>query len=193
MPVSCRPAACAVGLVAVLLSCGFARLARADDGRTRFGLAAGVLVPTALHVGGKTQTAEPGPILLIGFDRPVGRDLPFEYGGFLDVGSFTAGGTQEQVNLLQLGLSGFWDLPGTWGGLLRFGGRVGYRHLFADGHAFDGVRGAAVDLVGQFIKEVSKNFVGQIEVGLLTEPIGGNSRGLVFFGPFPAIAIGMCF
>lgn len=178
-------------MTALAVSLGVGGSARAEDAETRFMLAAGLLVPTVVQVDGEMLGAAPGPLVLISFDRPVGGDTPLDWGGFLDVGSFSAGDSDEQVNLMQLGASLHWRRPDTWGGLLRLGGRVGYRQLYADARGFDAVRGVAVDLSAQFVKMLSMNLLGQIELGVLAQPFGGNEYGLVYFGPFPYLALGV--
>lgn len=187
-PVKC--ALVAMSALTALVSAGAA--ARADD-ETHFMLSGGLLVPTVLQVDGEFVAADPGPLFLISFDRHLSEDSALDWGGFLDVGSFSAGDSDEQVNLMQLGASLHWRRPDTWGGLLRIGGRLGYRQLFADARAFDAVRGVALDFSTQFVKTISPNFTGQIELGLLAQPIGGNSHGLVYFGPFPYLALGVVF
>lgn len=167
--------------------------ARADDGGTRFSLGAGFLVPTLLSVDDELVAASPGPLLLIAFDRPVAPDSTLDWGGFLDVGSFNAGASHEQVNLMQIGGALFWRRPETWGGLLRLGGRFGYRQLFADARGFDSVHGVVVDLVGQFHRPLNDAIGGLLEVGVLTEPIGFNEHGRLSFGPFPYLAVGVVF
>lgn len=166
-----------------------ARHARADDEGTRFALAGGLLVPTLLSVDGETSAAEPGPLLLISFDRTVAER--FDAGGFLNVGSFSAEDSDEQVNLMQIGGLFYWRRPDTWGGLLRLGGRLGYRQLYADARGYDAVRGVAADLTAQWIRAVSRNLTGSVELGVLTEPFGANEHGHVFFGPFPYLALGI--
>jgi hypothetical protein len=151
--------------------------ARADDGETRFSLGAGFLVPTLLLVD----------------DRPVSADSSLDWGGFLDVGSFNAGPSHEQVNLMQIGGSLFWRRPETWSGLLRLGGRLGYRQLFADARGYDSVRGVAVDLVAQYHHPLNDMLGGVAELGVLTEPIGFNEHGRLSFGPFPYLAVGVVF
>jgi hypothetical protein len=167
--------------------------ARADDGETRFSLGAGFLVPTLLLVDDELVEASPGPILLIAFDRPVSADSSLDWGGFLDVGSFNAGPSHEQVNLMQIGGSLFWRRPETWSGLLRLGGRLGYRQLFADARGYDSVRGVAVDLVAQYHHPLNDMLGGVAELGVLTEPIGFNEHGRLSFGPFPYLAVGVVF
>ena len=175
-----------VGVACALLSPG---PARADEGGTRFALGVGFVVPTLLSVDGETSTAEPGPLVLISFDRAVSESL--DAGGFLDVGSFSAEDSDEQVNLMQIGGLLYWRRADTWGGLLRLGGRLGYRQLFADARGYDAVRGIAADLVAQWIGQVSRNLTGSLELGVLTEPFGANEHGTVFFGPFPYLALGV--
>lgn len=167
--------------------------AHAEDGGTRFSLGAGFLVPTLLSVDDTLVSASPGPLLIIAFDRPVSPDSSLDWGGFLDVGSFTAGDSHEQVNLMQIGGALFWRRPGTWGGRLRLGGRVGYRQLFADARGFDSVHGVVVDLVGQYHHALNDMIDGLLEVGVLTEPIGFNEHGRLSFGPFPYLAVGVVF
>ena len=182
---------CALTVVTALALTGGVGGVRAEDGETRFALSAGVLVPTILNVDGEMVGAAPGPLVLISFDRPMSGDTPLDWGGFLDVGSFSAGASDEQVNLMQLGVSLHWRRPDTWGGVLRLGGRAGYRQLYADARGFDAVRGVALDLSAQFVTAVSRNLKGQLEVGVLAQPFGGNEHGLVYFGPFPYLALGV--
>lgn len=189
MDVSVKCALTATTALALLVGVGAE--VRGEDAETHFMLAAGVLVPTVLNVDGGMVDAAPGPLVLISFQRPMSGDTPLDWGGFLDVGSFTAGESDEQVNLMQLGVSLNWRRPDTWGGVLRLGGRAGYRQLYADARGFDAVRGVALDLSAQFVTAVSRNLQGQVELGVLAQPFGGNEHGLVYFGPFPYLALGI--
>lgn len=164
-----------------------------EDVETRFMLAGGLLVPTVIAADGELVAAAPGPLLLISFERPLTADGGLDWGGFLDVGGFSAGDSDEQVNLMQLGASLHWRFPDTWNGLVRVGGRLGYRQLFADARVFDAVRGVALDFSAQYLKTLSMDVTGQIEVGLLGQPVGGNANGLVYFGPFPYLSLGVVF
>jgi hypothetical protein len=189
VPVKCALAA--TSALAALVTAGGS--ACAEDADTRFMLAGGLLVPTVLQVDGEFVAADPGPLFLISFDRHLSEDSALDWGGFLDVGSFSAGESDEQVNLMQVGASLHWRRPGTWGGVFRLGGRLGYRQLFADARGFDAVRGVALDFSTQFVKAIGPNLTGQIELGLMAQPVGGNANGLVYFGPFPFLALGVVF
>ena len=155
---------------------------------TRFGLAGGLVVPLDLRVDDRQPDAEPGPLLVVSFDQRVLEDL--DVGFFLHVGSITAEVRDEQVNLFALGVAAHHVLPSEIG-LLRFGGGVGYRRLFADASTYDRVHGLAINADAELSKEIAPRLVGQVEVGLLSQPWGSNGASRVSWLPIPYVTIGV--
>ncbi len=158
--------------------------------RGHFSLVAGFVVPTYLSVDGESTSAEPGPLVRLTLDRPDRDGARWGYGGGASVGSFSAGRTDEQINVFELVGVVYSELPATFGGTVRFVGLVGYRRLFADARRYDGVHGLAVNVAAKWERAIARNLIGQLEFGIIAQPVGSNGPHDVAFGPFPHIGIG---
>ena len=176
--------------LAPLVACALLAAAPASAGDTRFGLAAGLLVPVDLRVDDREPEADPGPLLMITFDQRV--DPSVDVGFFITAGSITAETRDEQVNLIELGVGAHYVRP-LAGGVLRLGGGLGYRRLFADASLYDRVIGLAVDADAEYSHALGGGLVGQLEVGVLSQPWGGNGTNTVVWAPIPYATIGAVF
>ncbi len=159
---------------------------------TRFGLAAGLVVPIDLRVDGEHSETEPGPLLLVSFDHQVHESV--DAGFFITAGSITAEARgEEQVNLIEIGVAAHYRWPLEAGGLLRLGGGAGYRRLFADANPYDRVQGVAINADAEYSRPLGDDLVGQIELGLLSQPWGGNRGSTVVWAPIPYLTVGAVF
>jgi hypothetical protein len=70
---------------------------------------------------------------------------------------------------------------------------VGYRRLFADATPYDRVEGVAVDADAEYSHPLEGGLVGQVELGVLSQPWGGNGTTTVVFAPIPYATVGAVF
>ena len=175
----------ALALIAALASPALAQGAR-------FGIGAGVVVPLEVRVDGRRPTVAPGPVLLVSVDRALHPAL--DVGAWLNVASITAEARDEQVNLFGVGLAAHYARPTpTLGGVLRLGGGVGYRQLFADASGYDRVRGLALNADVELSGRLAPGLLGFVEVGALSQPLGENREASVTFLPMPYLVVGALF
>ncbi len=159
--------------------------------RPRFGISAGVLVPTVLSVDGETPVTEPGFLVVITFD--AARREWLDAGLFLHTGSFTAERRDEQVNLFELGLAAHWVRPLDGKTTLRVGGGFGYRRLFADTPRYDATDGLAVNADATLSLRLATRLLGEVRLGALSQPWGRSQAGTVWFAPMPYLTLGAVF
>lgn len=182
------------GMWTRLIGCGALLIAVGADAapRNRFGLAAGVAVPTYAQVDDDPLTGQPGPVVLATFDWAL--DTVWDAGAFLDVTSITLDddGREEQVNAFSFGASVHYRLPLSFG-LLRLGGGLGYRRLFADEPRYDAVHGVALNVDAELSRNIASGLTGLIELGILSQPFGGNGSGTLYWAPVPYVALGAVF
>lgn len=164
----------------------------AGAAENRFGLAAGLVVPVYLQVDDDRVDTAPGPLVAATFDWRMAPE--WDLGVFLHVASITAGNERdEQVNAFEAGGAAHYVLTLDRGGVLRFGGGVGYRRLFADEARFDRVQGLAANADAELSYPLAPGFVGQIELGVLSQPYGSNGDFVVMWAPMPYLLLGAVF
>lgn len=159
-------------------------------GRTqsRFGVAVGAVLPHDLRVDGQRHQVGPGPLVLLTVDHPLGAAL--DAGVFVHAGALTADHGLERVSLFEAGLGLHWVNSMSWG-VLRLGGGVGVRRLFADLVRYDRVYGVVVDADAEIAFPLVGELAGQVEAGVLAQPFGSNGSHRVEWAPFPYLAVGV--
>lgn len=171
------------------LASALAATARAEE--NRFGVAAGLLVPTSFEVDGQSPPTDPGPLVTFTFDREVHPRV--DLGLFLVGGGFVAGEREHLVNLFEFGFAAHLRQPLGDRALMRIGAGVGYRRLFADLARYDRVQGLALDGDVELSYPILPRLIGQLKLGVLSQPVGGNDVGEVYWTPIPYLAIGAVF